>query len=119
VKGFNALSDKILAGQANRLAKGIDKEGFMYQLQDAWSKHIKKNCNIDEEVEKARYRIDNSGPFKKTFKTLGLTDDDLRTVIQNIIDEKPLPYKAAEKPPRNGPCTCGSGKKYKKCCGKS
>ncbi|MDN5377570.1 MAG: preprotein translocase subunit SecA, partial [Sulfurospirillum sp.] len=24
-----------------------------------------------------------------------------------------------KKVPRNGPCPCGSGKKYKQCCGKS
>lgn len=24
--------------------------------------------------------------------------------------------KWKKSPPRNGPCTCGSGKKYKKCC---
>lgn len=28
-----------------------------------------------------------------------------------------LPYHAPAKPGRNDPCSCGSGKKYKKCCG--
>jgi len=28
-----------------------------------------------------------------------------------------IPYKAPEKIGRNAPCPCGSGKKYKKCCG--
>lgn len=34
--------------------------------------------------------------------------------------EKPRPYvkKASQKVGRNDPCPCGSGKKYKKCCGK-
>ena len=31
--------------------------------------------------------------------------------------EKKQPVKKAEKPGRNDPCPCGSGKKYKKCCG--
>ena len=30
---------------------------------------------------------------------------------------KPQPVKAAQKVGRNDPCPCGSGKKYKKCCG--
>lgn len=39
-------------------------------------------------------------------------------------DDEPLPppvkpVKADEKPERNAPCPCGSGKKYKKCCGKA
>jgi hypothetical protein len=29
----------------------------------------------------------------------------------------PQPIRAAPKPGRNDPCPCGSGKKYKKCCG--
>lgn len=39
-------------------------------------------------------------------------------------DDAPLPdapveqARAAEHPGRNDPCPCGSGKKYKKCCGK-
>jgi len=28
-----------------------------------------------------------------------------------------VPTRAEEKPGRNAPCPCGSGKKYKKCCG--
>ena len=39
-------------------------------------------------------------------------------------DDAPIPdapveqARAAEAPGRNDPCPCGSGKKYKKCCGK-
>ena len=29
----------------------------------------------------------------------------------------PVPFRAPPKPGRNDPCPCGSGKKYKKCCG--
>ncbi|MBQ5673856.1 MAG: SEC-C domain-containing protein, partial [Lachnospiraceae bacterium] len=33
--------------------------------------------------------------------------------------ESPEPYRRTEaKIGRNDPCPCGSGKKYKKCCGK-
>ncbi|UCE60305.1 MAG: SEC-C domain-containing protein [Phycisphaerales bacterium] len=39
------------------------------------------------------------------------------------VDDEPLPppvetIHADDKPQRNDPCPCGSGKKYKKCCGK-
>ncbi|MGD2108800.1 MAG: SEC-C metal-binding domain-containing protein [Phycisphaerae bacterium] len=38
-------------------------------------------------------------------------------------DDEPLPppvepIHSDEKPKRNDPCPCGSGKKYKQCCGK-
>jgi len=29
------------------------------------------------------------------------------------------PIKSEAKPGRNDPCTCGSGKKFKQCCGKA
>ena len=44
-------------------------------------------------------------------------------VIQMSIVETPIssvperPLAGAKKPGRNDPCTCGSGAKYKKCCG--
>jgi preprotein translocase subunit SecA len=39
------------------------------------------------------------------------------------VDDEPLPppvepIKTDTKPKRNDPCPCGSGKKYKQCCGK-
>jgi SEC-C motif len=33
-----------------------------------------------------------------------------------IQDEEASPRRASKKVGRNDPCTCGSGKKYKKCC---
>jgi len=37
---------------------------------------------------------------------------------QELLDSTPPvdPIQAEEKPGRNDPCSCGSGKKYKKCC---
>lgn len=31
--------------------------------------------------------------------------------------DRPEPYIAHENVPRNSPCKCGSGKKFKNCCG--
>jgi hypothetical protein len=51
-------------------------------------------------------------------------DDDSPEAIANALLETPLfqppstPYVAPPKTGRNDPCPCGSGKKYKKCCGK-
>ena len=30
-----------------------------------------------------------------------------------------MPHKAAPRPGRNDPCSCGSGRKYKLCCGRN
>ena len=38
---------------------------------------------------------------------------------ENLDPERPAPAKRqGEKIGRNDPCPCGSGKKYKRCCGK-
>jgi len=29
-----------------------------------------------------------------------------------------MPFKASRRPGQNDPCVCGSGRKYKKCCGR-
>ena len=34
-------------------------------------------------------------------------------------DANPSPIRASNTPGRNDPCPCGSGKKYKRCCGRS
>jgi preprotein translocase subunit SecA len=38
---------------------------------------------------------------------------------QAVEAAKPLPVKADKRPGRNDPCPCGSGKKYKNCCGRN
>ncbi len=48
----------------------------------------------------------------------------ISTSAATAIEEEPKetkrkPFIAAKKPKRNDPCPCGSGKKYKHCCGKS
>jgi len=35
----------------------------------------------------------------------------------DVLINKPVTTRFDKKPARNEPCVCGSGKKYKKCCG--
>ena len=61
-------------------------------------------------VLQARIRKEEPVERKQTVKitsTSGSSDGTL----------KKEPKKADKKPGRNAPCPCGSGKKYKKCCG--
>ncbi len=44
--------------------------------------------------------------------------DDLRQTVSTRSYANKDPLVAAEKVGRNDPCPCGSGKKYKKCCGR-
>ncbi len=48
-----------------------------------------------------------------------LPDDAVGWLPDDLAElPKPIPYIAPPKVGRNEPCPCGSGKKYKKCCGK-
>ncbi|MBJ3764672.1 SEC-C domain-containing protein, partial [Maribius pontilimi] len=37
---------------------------------------------------------------------------------RGAADLRDMPFKAGPRPRRNDPCACGSGRKYKKCCGR-
>ena len=116
-KGLEKLYAKNLVRAAPYLAGKIDKADFLRQLRESWYQHVKKGSDIEEELVKAKERINASGPFKAAFEKVGLSDDDLRSVLRSIQEEKPLQRKIEVQVGRNDPCPCGSGKKYKKCCG--
>ena len=107
-------SNKLMA---KFLAKKISKEDFLEELKDAWSEVVNKNSDVERELKKAQERIKKSG-YEDVFKTVGITEDDLRKVITDIKNYKPEPISVERKQGRNEPCNCGSGKKYKYCCGK-
>lgn len=48
-----------------------------------------------------------------------ITDIATRTAWWSDAEAPPEPIRAPAKPGRNDQCPCGSGKKYKKCCGKA
>lgn len=58
--------------------------------------------------------------FKKSILTMDLPDEALRASLLKEIEvaARFSPRPKAEKIGRNDPCPCGSGKKYKKCCGR-
>jgi SWIM/SEC-C metal-binding protein len=95
--------------------------------------HIKTGYNVD--------RTANSGT-KKHPLTLVVTSEERKLAVEtlvadnglfaditidsavdeninelNAIFNKPTTITVDKTPNRNDPCSCGSGKKYKKCCG--
>jgi preprotein translocase subunit SecA len=55
-----------------------------------------------------------TGEDKKTEKK----SDIVSEAAEELSKEKPIPKRVGPKVGRNDPCPCGSGKKYKVCCGK-
>ena len=60
------------------------------------------------------HELDEHGDPKLLVAAGGLIDEEAAAAI-----EKAKPVRAGPKVRRNEPCPCGSGKKYKQCCGKN
>jgi SEC-C motif domain protein len=67
----------------------------------------------------ARYRID--GHVHNHRERAYFTRDEsawaFHSVLSEVDEPELIPVQPAATVGRNDPCTCGSGKKYKKCCG--
>ncbi len=59
------------------------------------------------------------GEFKKIYKYGGKSEPICQKCALGYDPDEPMiPWRKGEVQSRNAPCNCGSGKKYKKCCGK-
>ena len=96
-------------------AIGILKQGLeVKELNDRWDvldrlHDIYMDIGMQDEAEKITEEMDRIGSKKQVLHSPGIITED-----SNINN----PYVAGNKIGRNNPCPCGSGKKYKKCCGK-
>lgn len=74
-----------------------------------WLSMIEKNKRYELEAEKRR--------LEEGLNNWKLEQERLERKHQNTSLQKNLPARNSPKIGRNEPCPCGSGKKYKKCCG--
>jgi uncharacterized protein YecA (UPF0149 family) len=79
-----------------------------------WSRIIfyKGNNVTIEEILKALAHKDNKFPREALEQAIAKKDE-----ITPLENKSAASIKPAIKVGRNDPCPCGSGKKYKKCCG--
>jgi len=66
----------------------------------------------------ARYRIGDNEYAHHERATFRRVDGEWKFVDGEMVKAKPV-VRETPKVGRNEPCPCGSGKKYKKCCGKN
>ena len=81
-------------------------------------KSLSLGPNIRKSLQTGEMDIED---FRKQILTMGLPSEAMRFyLLRQLADIKPpgtQPEKQ-KKVGRNDPCPCGSGKKYKRCCGK-
>ena len=80
-------------------------------ITDAWEE-VSHWAYFDPEQAKDRW----AAPYDDSLPPP--LDLDPVSKAEDLPVEPPKPYIAPFKPGRNDPCPCGSGKKFKKCCGK-
>jgi preprotein translocase subunit SecA len=88
----------------NAVMTEFDAEAFYKK----WIEDI-KDCT----VRKVLSVVPRLSSTERT-QTIRVTPQGQRNIAPT---QKPAPVRAAKKVGRNDPCPCGSGKKYKKCCG--
>ena len=75
--------------------------------------------NIKHDVVRILLNIHKSGEVRRK-ETVKITNESLKNVneLDNDTTNKEPVVNTEPKVGRNDPCPCGSGKKYKQCCGK-
>lgn len=115
---------------------GLWAAGFQHGMQlrlEAWADRIEAHEDFAEDLSRVhRLSVLN----REHARELGLPEEeevlDFRQrleetlhlpqmleqmYLQALDDRRPQPIRRDAAPGRNEPCPCGSGKKYKKCCG--
>jgi len=78
-----------------------------------------KSYTFEEQLARGIFKIDNEKFIHEEFSSLSKPRMEAPPLSQETIDLPRPSYKRnTPKVGRNDPCTCGSGKKYKKCCGR-
>ncbi len=102
------------------------------QHEDAWSAWMAEHASIENDLgvitrlaivdpaqlEDAEMEAAEMLTLDERFDlSYDLPDMLHEMYLQRLHDRRPAPATRDDVPGRNDPCRCGSGKKYKKCCG--
>ncbi|WP_051785705.1 PBPRA1643 family SWIM/SEC-C metal-binding motif protein [Endozoicomonas numazuensis] len=109
----------MLYAEGNRLMNLTDKHSRGFERKKSARLGTEKNpASVVVQTEEREQELAAIFEENGWFYTIEV-DEELQEDISDLELLKNLPTtKVVEKTPgRNDPCVCGSGKKYKKCCG--
>jgi preprotein translocase subunit SecA len=104
----------------------VGKYLYLRILDTLWITHLENMEHLRDSVSLraygqrdplVEYKKEGNKIFKDFFENL--ESNFARAIMSLKLEVKSVPEKiqgVSEKPGRNDPCPCGSGKKYKKCC---
>lgn len=94
-----------------------EMDSFIIAIKNEMSKEEAIECFLEayeieseEEKEIFKYELDIFAKSIKRWTLKGNSENEIKKNEQRVVNESKIG--------RNDPCVCGSGKKYKKCCGK-
>jgi hypothetical protein len=73
---------------------------FHKSVPPEWIMEVENQAALIKQIEEGKVRLSN-----RSMKNIAATSS-------------PMPVRVEKHPGRNEPCSCGSGKKFKKCCGR-
>jgi preprotein translocase subunit SecA len=85
--------------------------------KEGYNMFLDMSFRIKEETVRNLLRVKLASP--ENIEDLAPKEPEMLTSHSDSGGNLKRPAKKAEKIGRNEPCPCGSGKKYKKCCGKA
>ncbi len=92
---------------------------MMGRVRSSFAEQIFRVRVVSEEAPRRERHLSESRDFALPPRSDGrgpLSNE--AAALPNVGDGKPQPIRRGTKVGRNDPCPCGSGKKYKHCCGK-
>lgn len=126
---FDQRRNARIATAGDEINKNVEKRIFLQNLDYEWRSHLQYLEQLRQVIGLRGYGQKNPlDEYKK--ESFNLFKDLLSKIKENLImfliniqvtkeDRPPQPQQptAQEKISRNASCACGSGKKYKNCCG--
>jgi preprotein translocase subunit SecA len=101
-------------------------EALNYRIEKEVTEYLFKVRPSEEKAEsvfdsqKMKFVHPDAQILERREPQISTQTQDSQIASSQVRGEKPMPYRRTHpKIGRNEPCPCGSGKKYKKCCGKN
>ncbi|MDR1733225.1 MAG: preprotein translocase subunit SecA [Synergistaceae bacterium] len=93
-------------------------ESMMQRVRESFSEQFFRVRVVTEDSRHRDRKLSENRDFQLPVLFSGRSED-MGDALPSVGEEKPEPVRKGVRVGRNDPCPCGSGKKYKHCCGKN